>query len=72
MGEPGLPDYVCVHQRHPAFFLETKRPKGELSPAQIRESWVLQTAYKLAVTVAQDVDTLLEFLDCHEAASEVR
>ena len=32
----GTPDYICIHHRHPAFYLEVKRPKGTLSPDQVK------------------------------------
>ena len=66
IGEIGLPDYVVLHARCPAFFLETKRPGAGLSPRQIKKRWELQTAYRLPVAVADGVETLAQWLKNHE------
>src|SRR5215475_7296452 len=66
IGEPGLPDYVAMHARYPAFFLETKRPKGVLSDSQIRKRWVLENSYGLAVCVADNLEKLKLWLEDHE------
>jgi hypothetical protein len=66
IGTPGLPDYVCLHQTHPGFFLETKRPKGKLSPAQEKKHWEFQVAYRLPVASIDRVETLTPWLNAHE------
>jgi hypothetical protein len=67
VGAVGLPDYVCLHERHPAFFLETKRPASGLSAQQAKKQWELRVAYKLAVATVDRVEALTPWLDAHEA-----
>lgn len=62
LGTPGLPDYVILHERQPAFFLETKRPGGVLSPAQVRTRWALAHGYGLPVCVADSLEKLTEWM----------
>lgn len=58
VGEPGLPDYVI-----PRFFLETKRPGGELSPEQDRYIWEAKYIWNLETLVIDDVNTLIRWLN---------
>ena len=62
VGEPGLPDYVCVKSD---FFLEVKRPKGKLSDAQIEKIFELE-ACGFRVATIDSVERLAEWLDAHE------
>jgi len=62
----GTPDYLCVHSRYPGFFLETKRPRGELQPVQQATRRTLELGYRLAVVKVDDPRVLREFLDQHE------
>jgi len=61
MGEPGDPDYAVV--RAPSFFLELKRPGGELSDEQRKRIDVLQRFYGLETVVVEGVEELMEWLD---------
>lgn len=63
IGETGDPDYVVV--KPPGFFLETKRPGGELSPEQIKRISDLKTFYGLDTVVVESVEQLIEWLDRH-------
>lgn len=67
VGEIGLPDFVFVHERYPAFFLETKRPNGQLSDAQKKKHWEMTVAYRLAIATIDRVEALTPWLDAHEA-----
>jgi hypothetical protein len=58
IGEPGIPDYVI-----PQFFLETKRPGGELEDTQKQKIWELEKLWNLQTVVVDDVDTLIKWLD---------
>jgi hypothetical protein len=64
IGEPGLPDYVAVHKKHPAFFLEVKRPGKKASPEQERKHCELRIQ-GLPVTTADSVTGLKEWLELH-------
>lgn len=72
IGEVGIPDYVVLHARHPAFFLETKAPGKALSPEQERKRWVLTRAYGLEVVVADGWEALQPWLEDHERKSKER
>lgn len=58
IGEPGTPDYVI-----PAFFMEVKRPGGELSQDQIQKIWELDKIWGLQTIVTDNVAELIEWLD---------
>jgi hypothetical protein len=63
-GEPtGTPDYVCLHARYPAFYLETKRPRKELSREQVATRRVLELGYRLTVLKIDDPHELRLYLD---------
>jgi hypothetical protein len=64
--EPGTPDWVVVHGRHRAFYLETKAPGGVLSDAQAWMHRVLTRGYRLQVATIDDVGELAEWLRSHE------
>lgn len=72
IGEVGVPDYVVLHARYPAFFLETKAPGKPLTPEQERKRWALTSAYGLAVAVADDLETLRAWMEGHVAKSKER
>jgi hypothetical protein len=61
IGEAGDPDYVVV--RAPSFFLETKRPGGELSDAQRKRIDTLRRFYDLNTIVVESVEELHDWLD---------
>ncbi len=60
IGEVGDPDYVIV--RAPSFFLETKRPGGELSEAQRKRIDLLRQFYSLDTVVVESVEELIDWL----------
>jgi hypothetical protein len=60
IGEKGLPDYVI-----PLFFVETKRPDGQLSPEQDRKIWELEHIWGVKTAVVDSVAALIEWLDQH-------
>ena len=67
VGEPGLPDYVCVKRD---FFLEVKRPWGKLSGAQVNKIFELE-ACGYAVAAIDSVERLATWLaDYEEKAGE--
>ena len=61
IGEVGDPDYVAV--KPPSFFLETKRPGGELEPEQIKRISDLKTFYGMDTAVVESVEELIDWLD---------
>lgn len=65
IGVAGLPDYVVIHPRFPAFFLETKRPGGAMTPDQKTMAWKL-AGYGLPVAKADDVAVLQAWVTEHE------
>ena len=70
MGEPGIGDYICMHAEHPAFFLETKRPKQHMSPEQKLKQWEWNV-YGIKTCKADSVEELLAFLEVHETQKKV-
>lgn len=64
MGEVGDPDYAVI--KAPSFFLELKRPGGELSPEQIARIYQLKQFYGLETLVVENVEELMAWLDRHE------
>jgi hypothetical protein len=62
VGEPGLPDYVCVKSD---FFLEVKAPGRKLSPAQINKIFELE-ACGFRVATIDSVERLEAWLHEHE------
>lgn len=69
VGDVGIPDYVAIHERHPGFFLEVKRPGGHLRPEQRSKIGQLRAGYRLAVAVVDSAQALVEWLDAHERIS---
>jgi hypothetical protein len=69
IGEPGLPDYVAVHELYPAVFVEFKRRGGKPRPEQIEKIQILRDVLRLAVAVVDDPAALAEFLTTHEHRS---
>lgn len=67
MGEPGIPDYACVHERYPGFLLETKRPGKVPTPDQEKKAQEIRLGYHLAVAAADDVAALARWIDKHES-----
>lgn len=61
MGEKGDPDYVVV--KAPSFFLELKRPGGELQPEQSDRIFQLRRFYGLDTVVVEGVEELMEWLN---------
>lgn len=66
VGDPGLPDYVAVHPKWPAVFVEVKRPGGKLRETQLQKIWEMQMGYHVAVAVVDSPQALSQFLDEHE------
>ena len=64
IGETGDPDYAVI--KAPSFFLELKKPGGELSDAQYDRIFQLEKFYDLKTVVAEDVAELIAWLDRHE------
>ena len=71
-GEKGDPDYVVIHVRYPAFYMETKRPGGKRSPAQVQKHYEMTAAYKLTVVTIDSVERLASWLMEYEAACRER
>ena len=67
--EEGMPDWLVVHPLYPAFYVETKRPGAELSPAQAWMHRVLIHGWRLRVAVIDDPAELAEWLSAHEKAT---
>lgn len=65
-GPPGIPDYLAIHERYPAFFIEFKRPGKKLRPTQVTEFFKLQVGYRLAAVMVDSLDQLQDFLRGHE------
>jgi len=61
VGEPGIPDYVI-----PRFFVETKRPGGELSVVQQLKITELKAGWDLDTAVVESVEELVAWLARHE------
>lgn len=61
-GELGLPDYAI-----PAFFVEVKRPGGELSDEQKWKIFELEKCWDLETAVVESADELVEWLKNREA-----
>jgi len=64
IGEIGDPDYVVI--KPPSFFLELKRPGGELSPEQVARIHQLRQFYGLETVVVESVEELMEWLERYE------
>jgi hypothetical protein len=64
--EPGTPDWVAIHGRHRAFYLETKAPGGALSDSQAWMHRVLTAGYRLQVATIDDATELERWLHAHE------
>jgi len=69
VGTPGLPDYVAVHEKHRAFFMETKAPGKRLSKEQEKTQWAIRECYRIAVVSIDRVEQLAPWLDAHEAGT---
>lgn len=57
----GTPDYVCIHPRYPAFYLETKATKRALSKEQEQRRFEI-SVLGFTVCKADSVDELADFL----------
>jgi hypothetical protein len=62
IGEPGIPDYVI-----PLFFVEVKRPGGELSPEQTTKIHELEHIYDVSVAVVDSLEEMLDWLNWLDA-----
>jgi len=62
----GTPDYICIHPKYPAIYVETKRPGGKLSPEQEQKIWEIKEGYHLHVAVVDSPGALTELLNQHE------
>jgi hypothetical protein len=63
-GEKGDPDYAVL--KAPSFFVELKRPGGELSDEQRARIYALRQFYDLETAVVESVEELIEWLDRHQ------
>ena len=63
MGEPGEPDYVCIHAEHPAFYLETKRTKGKLTLVQEARHAEIERTYRIPTITVDRVEDLIAYLE---------
>jgi len=72
IGYPGRPDYLLGHSEFPAFYLETKRPGGKLSPQQAFTINGLVQGCHMAVCVTDDVYAFRDWLDAHEQKAHER
>lgn len=64
IGETGDPDWAVIQA--PSFFLELKRPGGELRDEQRQRIWQLEHFYGLQTLVVDNVEALAEWLRQHE------
>jgi hypothetical protein len=64
IGETGDPDYAVI--KAPSFFLELKKPGGELSAEQRDKIFQLKQFYGLETVVVESVEELIEWLDRHD------
>lgn len=64
IGEAGDPDYAVI--RPPSFFLEVKRPGGELSKVQAKRIYQLELFYGLKTVVVDDVEQFAKWLEAYE------
>jgi len=62
----GTPDYACLHEFHPSFLLEVKRPGGALSPDQVCQIEFLKLKFRLPIVVVESAEQLCNFLARHE------
>jgi hypothetical protein len=65
--EQSTPDWIAIHPQHPGFYVETKLPRVELSPAQVWMHRVLTTGWRLHVAV---IDDLTELAECSPSMRE--
>jgi hypothetical protein len=64
--EKGTPDWITNHGRFPGFYLEVKRPGGDLSPAQVHMIRVIREGWRIAVAVVDSAEELARWIDAHE------
>ena len=72
IGERGDPDYVALHERWPAFALETKRPGAHATPHQIAKHDEYQHVWRIPVVVANSLEAIRTFLAEHERIAIAR
>jgi hypothetical protein len=65
-GEPGRPDYLVARGDCPAFYLETKRPGGQLSPDQELFHMHVKRSCGLETLVVDSVEDFNAWLDERE------
>jgi len=66
-GPTGIPDYIAVHAKFPAFFLETKATGRNLRPTQVSKFAEIQFGYGLAAVAVDGIEDLIVWLDGYEA-----
>lgn len=72
VGETGIPDFIVIHKKYPAFFMETKRAVGGvLGGSQKNKIWELREAYGITVMVADSYEALSQWLIAYEIAHEM-
>ena len=67
----GVPDYAAIHQHHPGFLLEVKRPGAKPTPEQERKHEELRICYRLAIVTIDSVEGLLAWLSLHERLTRI-
>ena len=67
--DKGTPDYAVLHERHPAFLLETKRPGSIATPDQINKHREIRIGYRLTIVTLDSVESLDAWLTNYEAAT---
>jgi hypothetical protein len=63
IGEKGLPDYLAVHAKYPALFIEFKRPRKIPEPHQAEKIRELRETYNLSVIAVDRVEDLIVWLN---------
>jgi hypothetical protein len=65
----GTPDYIVTHWHYPAFFLETKRPKGGvISDTQAQRHREITRQFNVQILVCDDAYKLARWLTAYETA----
>jgi hypothetical protein len=63
MNPAGTPDFLCAHPRYPAFYMETKRPRGALTAVQeFKKIWIERSQH-LCVIKIDNPYALKQWLD---------
>ena len=66
-GSSGIPDYIAIHAKYPAFFMETKGTGRKLRPIQVARFRQIQLDYGLSAVMVDSLDELISWLNAYEA-----